>query len=165
MNDQPLVLFSADEEAARIRKLAAILNVQAPLPLVEQPTAPAPRLTFVEIWRPMWLGSEPRIFWRELLPPADASKARFPSLWKRSEWRVMNSEAATAIKALPNNYFTLDEYPGVTFCWRRFKDKQATEADKRAMRCLRNGTRDVSGELDRLDALDEVEAGPGGEPT
>jgi hypothetical protein len=103
----------------------------------DQPAAPAPRLAFVELWRPMWLGKEPRVFWRELLPPMDANLARDPLWWERSEWRVMNSEAATAIKALPNNYFTLDEYPGVTFCWRRFRDKQATERDRSDVRCLR----------------------------
>jgi hypothetical protein len=103
----------------------------------DQPELP-PRLTFVEIWRPMWLGSEPRVFWRELLPPSDPKLASAADLWKRSEWRVMDSHAASLIMALPNNYFTLDEHPGVTFCWRRFKDKQATESDREAVRGLRN---------------------------
>ncbi len=137
MNDQPLVLLGIDDEAARIRRLAAALNVQPPLPPVLAPVPP--RLTFVEIWRPMWLGSEPRVFWRELLPPTDVSYARVAAWWKRSEWRVMDSEAATKIMALPNNYFTLDEHPGVTFCWRRFKDKNAGEADKQAVRAYRGG--------------------------
>ncbi len=96
------------------------------------------RLAFVELWRPMWLANEPRVFWRELLPPMDVNLARDPLWWKRSEWRVMDSKACARIKTLPNNYFTFDEYPGVTFCWRRFKDRQACARDRDDVRALRN---------------------------
>ncbi len=110
---------------------------------------PPTLMVYVDIWRPMWCGNEPRVFWRELLPPINPELARFRSQWKRSEWRVMDSDFFEVVRMLPNRYFTVDAEPGRTYCWRPLKDKHAGEADKRAVRCLRNGTRDVSGELDR----------------
>lgn len=120
----------------------------------DQPELP-PRAVYVEIWRPLrYIGrSGPRVFWREQLPTMESPSEgwhlnergeRVPHqnagriVWADpSPWRVMDKEAARKIFAMPNSYFTLDEYPRVTFVWRKFKD--ATLGDYAAVQALRAG--------------------------
>ena len=90
----------------------------------------APILKFLEVWRPIWLSNEPKVFWRELQPEGRRA-------WRPSQWAVMPTEFARKLARLPNPYFTLDDSPGVTFCARRLRDKQATDADREAVRYLR----------------------------
>lgn len=101
----------------------------------EQPT-PQPRLVCMEIWRPLRYAIErrgPRDFWRECLPVTypggwrtGPGGERVPNppriIWtKPTEWRVLNRAVARNLTRLPNDFFTLDEHPGVTFCVRRFR--------------------------------------------
>lgn len=108
----------------------------------DAPARVADTLRFAEIWRPMWMSGSPA-FWRELTPQQNAS-VRLPGIdsgagrlrFTPGPWCRMHPDTARKIAQLPNPYFTLDEYPGVTFCTRRFKDKHATDTDKFAVRTI-----------------------------
>lgn len=95
-----------------------------------------PRLVCMELWRPLRYAIErrgPYYFWRECLPVRmpdgwhiGPSGERVPNpprfIWaKPTEWRVLDREVARNLSQLPNEFFTLDEYPGVTFCVRKFR--------------------------------------------
>jgi hypothetical protein len=92
------------------------------------------RVVYVEIWHPLrYIGrSGPRVFWREWLPRPTVTGVEWA---KPSPWREMNKDAARKVFAMPNSYFTLAEYPGVTFCWRKFKTP--TLADYHEAQALR----------------------------
>ncbi len=96
------------------------MNIDAPVP---QPD----RLVLVEIWR------IPRgFFWREWIPdPNVAGGARDPSPWRR-----MAASYARKVLNMPNNFYTDDAFPGVTFCVRRADDGKMTGADWDAVRKL-----------------------------
>ncbi len=50
----------------------------------------------------------------------------------------MSSTFFETVRGLSSRrYFTIDEEPGRTYCWRPFKDKHASIADKGAVRALR----------------------------
>lgn len=96
------------------------------------------RLVLMEIWRPQrYVGSQgPRVFWRECL--VDSVRPDGSPRWGTpAPWRTMNREFAA--NALHETFFTLDTFPGVTFCVRRAQ--RVGISDWLAIRTLREAAR------------------------
>lgn len=155
---------NARDVAMRVA-INAIDTLPPPPPL--RPTEA--RLALMEIWRPLrYIGSQgPRAFWRECLPrwvpPIDgwttnprglriplASAAKV--IWADpSPWRTLNGKFAADVLSKPGGFFTLDSFPGVTFCVRRFNAPVGSDwTQARALRtaALSDATPEEVSELD-----------------
>lgn len=95
-----------------------------------------PRLVLLEIWRPLrYIGSKgPRVFCREHLPVSVGARV----VWGApSPWRTCDATFAHKALNSPGGFFTLDQFPGVTFCVRKMPGGATTFADLEAAKALR----------------------------